>query len=280
MLGIGLVPVTRVLLALSASALALPRGLEVATDAPGRLAGRLHASVAPAAFEARALGPGTAAASIELDGLRVDVTLDLGTALAVLDGRGEVSIQERLALQRLAGTLERYLEPHARALPLHEALLLAATQLMSEAPVGLRLSHVEIPAPRRGAAAAGRTGAAGASCQAADNDGIAYLDGGCALQLHDDICHDALGACFACEVLPNGCSVAQGCPGRCGAGCGLFGGRGSYTRDCAEHDRCCTLHGQCANPLSFDCGDEFWEAADDVLWGWLASNCPQGCPAS
>ncbi len=47
--------------------------------------------------------------------------------------------------------------------------------------------------------------------------------------------------------------------------------------DCAEHDRCCRVHGGCLNPFDTECGDEFQEAADGKnFWkiGWRGDQIP------
>jgi hypothetical protein len=44
-----------------------------------------------------------------------------------------------------------------------------------------------------------------------------------------------------------------------------------YTYDCGDHDRCGRVHGGSLNPWDAECGDDYWEADDDFLWGW--PNC-------
>lgn len=108
-----------------------------------------------------------------------------------------------------------------------------------------------------------------------DEDGIALLENACTLTLNDSIWHDAVGTHDFCrETLEVGCDIATDCLGRCSAGCGASGGAGVYSVDCAEHDRCCRVHGGCLNPFDIQCGDEFDEATDDTLFGTPNS---QGC---
>ena len=59
--------------------------------------------------------------------------------------------------------------------------------------------------------------------------------------------------------------------GECGSGCD---GLNIFTYDCGDHDRCGRVHGGSANPWDAECGDEYWEADDDFLWGY--PNCYEG----
>lgn len=54
------------------------------------------------------------------------------------------------------------------------------------------------------------------------------------------------------------------CFGRCGAGCGGNNGRGTYTRDCLDHDNCVRFGHNIASPF---CNDEFLTTADDAIFG-------------
>lgn len=56
--------------------------------------------------------------------------------------------------------------------------------------------------------------------------------------------------------------------GECGPGCN---GLNIYTYDCGDHDRCGRVHGGSTNPWDSECGDEYFEADDDFIWGW--PNC-------
>jgi hypothetical protein len=52
------------------------------------------------------------------------------------------------------------------------------------------------------------------------------------------------------------------CRGRCGAGCNHWFDD-DYTWDCFDHDRCVTTYGGSDLSGNSNCGDEFWDAADD-----------------
>lgn len=126
--------------------------------------------------------------------------------------------------------------------------------------------------------------AAGKTCFRCDNT-TSYLSA-CNYQSVSNVCHDADGSsghCFECETLTIGCNSGSSCVGRCGPGCnpsscpasGGLDGEGTYTFDCAEHDRCCGQHGGCLSGLAaVHCGDEYGEAYDDTIYG----NCScTGC---
>ncbi len=61
------------------------------------------------------------------------------------------------------------------------------------------------------------------------------------------------------------------CIGRCGSGCGsTFTIASAWTKDCLDHDRCGRVNGggsASSNPFDRECGDEYFEASDDYLFG-------------
>lgn len=121
-----------------------------------------------------------------------------------------------------------------------------------------------------GSSDSGGTTVAGA-CQRADDDGIRYW--GCNAQV-TSLDHDAKH-CFLTQTSKNVGPCTNKCKGRCGPGCGSTGaGHGTYARDCGEHDQCCRIHGGCANPWDSECGDEYFDADDDFMFGRV--NC-HGC---
>lgn len=244
--------------------------LQLTARAHDRIAGKLDGTWSPVRFQARATDLRHALASVDSARLHVEAEIDVAEGVAVLDGRGQVSLEDRKNFETLARELERRLEPPTGELALHERLLYRMALLFSEAPVGLSLGHLEISAA---------DGVEGASllqtCQQADNDGVTYLSGSCGVGVHQ-VCGDTSTECFGCDALHTGCDPAFDCLGRCGAGCGN-GGRGWYTQDCADHDRCCASIGGCDNVFRLDCSDEFVELIDDILFGWFQSNCAGGC---
>ena len=153
-------------------------------------------------------------------------------------------------------------------------MLAVAATILGEAPADWQPGPTVILAPRGGSGESGASPAGNRECQVSDQDGIDYLEGGCAYQVYDDICHDAQSFCFTCESILNGCNTSVGCPGNCLPGCPAEG-RGWYTRDCAEYDRCCSLHNDCNNPGV--CLDELRESLNDIVFGWMDLNCQEGC---
>ena len=105
---------------------------------------------------------------------------------------------------------------------------------------------------------------AAAYCQVADDNGIWYFN--CQTR-HRTLCHDTRGHCWLCESIHSG-PGSRDCVGECGPGCN---GLNIYTYDCGDHDRCARVHGGAWNPWDADCGDEYWDADDDFIWGW--PNC-------
>jgi hypothetical protein len=103
------------------------------------------------------------------------------------------------------------------------------------------------------------------SCQRADDDGIVHFTN-CSSSAQADLYHDAKGShCFLVQRDRNVGPCTKNCKGRCGPGCGAGAPDGGYTRDCAEHDQCCRIHGGCGNPWDGQCGDEFFDADDDYF---------------
>jgi len=57
------------------------------------------------------------------------------------------------------------------------------------------------------------------------------------------------------------------CMGRCGADCGSWWAASAWTRDCFEHDQCSLDYNASGGAADDHCGDEFWNAADDYVFG-------------
>lgn len=114
------------------------------------------------------------------------------------------------------------------------------------------------------------------ACQRASQYGISYLT--CRGRTHR-LRHDSRFHCYRTKRLGTGpCSYK--CRGHCGPRCGLIGvnGAGTYSRDCAEHDRCAGHDGGRSagiNGNDRSCGDEFRDARDDFLRGRI--NCSGVC---
>jgi hypothetical protein len=250
--------------------------LTLASRTERQISGRFDHEGRVVSFLGRTETPGHAMVRVEVDALRLETWVDFEQQRARTDGHGGVvTLQDRQALaalyERMRGGLVA--APGATASqkePPHEALLLRRIAYWSEAPVGTTLGAREFGppsarfAPQRPApGGGGHTAAAALACQMPDENGIAYFNCNVSPQVE---CHDA-SHCFTCASRPAG-RYAADCPGECGPGCN---GLNIYTWDCLDHDYCCRIHGGCLNPWDSECGDEFFEADDDFLWGW--PNC-------
>lgn len=232
----------------------------------------------------------------------LEAEADIDANVRTLNGLGHaLSLNEKLALLALSIQLERQLDTREKILPLHEDFLLRVSSYWSEAPVGWPLASRSIAgpppgqplavaeeiaedAPAQAAAACASGGENFLECQSGcvhDDDGITLLSNPCCCR-NRSLWHDAqniIGQCtihgFCRESIRGGCDLPGDCLGRCGPECGAANGKGTYTLDCAEHDRCCRIHGACLNPDAIQCGDEFDDAADDFLFG--ATSCDNGC---
>jgi hypothetical protein len=247
--------------------------LHVSQQGPGRVSGWFEGR-ASVAFDARATSADRASASISVPGIELELAIDLRAGSATLGGRGQIAAADRELLAAFATTLIGRLGSATGKLGLHEHALAAAATILAEAPAGWQPSHDVAYAPQLGDEPGGASPTGVEACQMADQDGVDFLEGGCTLQTYDDICHDSQTICFSCETLLNGCDISLGCFGNCFAGCALEG-RGWYTRDCAEHDRCCTMNANCNTPGV--CLDEFRESLNDIIFGWMGLNCVEGC---
>jgi hypothetical protein len=205
--------------------------------------------------------------------------------------------EDRTALLTFNSALEvDWLEPASKAgetLSGHKDLVTRLAMLLSEAPLGVPMTAQQVPRPKtrktdrrytpngtphvescladviattEPSSSDQRIGVA--ACQRSDEDGIHYFLT-CKTGKRT-ICHDA-NHCFACERINSGL-FSPDCLGRCGSGCGILH-IGTYSYDCGDHDRCGRRHGSSTNPFDSECGDEFWEADDDTLWG--RRNCPR-----
>lgn len=287
-----------------------PEVLHLSVDGPDRLGGSFRELTGPA-ISFLVLGEPTRA-RVELSVGDIEVRLDRDFAQGVArwsGGGATMTAAAQTSLLALNAAMAREWAPDSLAerasLPVLKDLLVRLVELVAEAPVGIVLSDqvVERPAesteattgaallrdepgraafdaasastygPDAGAAADGCRvdvgGTAPRACQVSDDDGIAYMS--CATMTRT-LWHDAGGHCFMSERIWSGPDSGD-CLGRCGPGCGFWGG-GIYSYDCGEHDQCGRVHGGSTNPWDSECGDEYWDADDDFIWGW--PNCPWG----
>jgi hypothetical protein len=246
-------------------------------------------------FDARTVSPSESTASITVNGKRFTVNRNFGTNVIHWSGGGAVlTPDDRVTLKSFES--ERLREASQRPGPVgprpdHEDLLERLSALVAEAPLGVVIGNRVVrksteattddrPLPpgaivvenEPDTASDPDTAAdaiAAAPCQQSNEDGINYY-ASCDVRGRWT-CHDARSRCFGCQSVRTGKSSSVDCLGRCGAGCGVRGGRGTYSYDCGDHDECGRIHGGSTNPRDADCGDEYWEADDDFLWG--RNNC-------
>lgn len=262
------------------------------------LSGVIHAQEI-ARFSSRMTATDKADLQISVGEVTLRAEADFLLESRTVDGGGHaLSVEERKTLMALALALEESLDPYRQSLPAHEDFLFRVINLWSEAPVGWPLSrhvvtapteyHLE-PANESGGCQSGNdndpteSGCSTNDCNRRDNDGVTLLFG-CDCFNYVEMWHDTkvlrwygLACGHACEeTLAAGCDLDKDCLGRCGAGCGSSG-RGRYTVDCTDHDRCCRIHGGCLNPIALSCGDEYGDAIDDFLFA--STNCTDGCSA-
>jgi hypothetical protein len=222
-------------------------------------------------------------ANVTVDGKEFFVERDSEAGTATWDGGGAtLTPDDRAALDQLSETLDvQWFTPADVArigLAEHKELLARLVMLLAEAPVGVAIDAQSVDRPAEYSEPAVREPsgkiaqseelcAAPASstamllgCQVDDDDGILYMD--CTTTTTRLLYHDAESHCFLSEFVTSG-PGSSGCLGECGPGCN---GIDTYTYDCGEHDRCGRVHGGSNNPWDGNCGDEFWDADDDVLW--------------
>lgn len=254
--------------------------LTVTSDPNVLLQGDFILNGTSASFSARHRGPEAITLAIAVNGIVVDADWQGGpTPLINIDGRGSVMMPtEKKVLQELVFRLERDWDPYSTTLPPERHFIFRLLMMLSEAPAGYKLGTFRIDLPRSSGVSTVFPGhgapsslphpetSSAAECDPMDGqDGQAHYAGVCSggrnLASHHDACNHEFDR-FNHLI---GCNSRAGCPGRCGAGCGSRGGAGSYTVDCADHDKCCADHGDCFNPFDSDCGDEYSEAVDDVL---------------
>ena len=270
--------------------------LQITVDSGDVVTGSFARGAGIVTFEGHRTSAVSASAALVVNGKEVTASRDLKTGTATWSGAGAtLKPDDHDVLVALVEALDRrWIEPTKdteATLGGHRDLVLRMTMLLAEAPLGLRLDPQVAPRPGErtldrtfeltGVAPAEEscladviaTTDAGSTerrdaliqCQQSNEDGILYF-ANCSTGGRT-ICHDADGHCFLCEIVSSG-PGSSGCLGECGPGCD---GLNIFTYDCGDHDQCGRVHGGSLNPWDAECGDEYWEADDDFLWGW--PNC-------
>jgi cysteine-rich repeat protein len=196
-------------------------------------------------FSVKAIGDDRVTIALDIDGIPLDIAVDLSAQTLVEDAHGgSFALAHRTILLGLRDAIGDQHPEVNDTLAGH--LLVKVADRWAEAPIGRAMLRRDVSfAPQPEPAEAVKYGCGG--------DGVTCLPGtsgsSWAIFTHGGIC-DA-------RSTPYGDSV---CRGRCGAGCNWFDE--DYTWDCLDHDVCLDY--------SNDCGDEFNDAADD----WIATNAP------
>lgn len=270
--------------------------LLISQDSGELVTGSFARGAGTVTFEGHRTSAVSASVVIVVNSKKVIADRDLRSGTASWSGAGATLLpDDRDALVALVKALDgRWIEPTRdtqETLGGHRDLVLRVSMLLAEAPLGLALDPQVAPRPGErkldrtfeltGVAPTEEscladviaTTAAGSAerrdaliqCQQSNEDGILYF-GSCGTGGRT-ICHDADSHCFLCEIVNSG-PASSGCLGECGPGCD---GLNIYTYDCGDHDQCGRVHGGSLNPWDAECGDEYFEADDDFLWGW--PNC-------
>lgn len=266
-----------------------PDGLNVTESSASHDAGTFTSSATTISFDATAVTSATADAEVTVAGKTFTVDRDHQSGKASWSGaKASLTPDDRDALVAFAAALiTEWATPaigSGAEVTDHRDLVIRLAELLAEAPLGEKIGTKSVPRPAEtttdmrvvpsgvptvescveDALAEGATEAAAAdACQRIDEDGIQYFGSSCATR-YRTLCHDTAGHCFLCESVWSG-PHSSACLGRCGPGCT---GSPTYTYDCGDHDRCVRVHGGFpANPWDRNCGDEFWTADDDLLWG-------------
>lgn len=274
---------------------------------PGVVAGTYTAAGSHITFRSSATAA-SGTARLSVNGKSFRLTRDLAAGLATWTGGGTVLVPtDRQAAVGLVAAIDRQwiraAAADGRSLTMERDLAARLAFLVAEAPLGTALTDQRVRQPAAGTEAAGGSGArtvagalpvadptrcitetanrvaaqrgvaatdanvaleATAACQVSDDNGIWYFP---CTTANRTLCHDAGGHCWLCETIHTGPGSSE-CMGECGPGCN---GLNIYTYDCGDHDRCGRAHGGSLNPWDSECGDEYWDADDDFIWGW--PNC-------
>ncbi len=250
------------LVAGTAAAALLTGRLEVRGE-PDRLDGEYVLGEDLASFLAEQREDGRVEARITVNGIAFDAIFDPAGPEVRLDGGGQrLPAPERAVLRSLVSELERRWQPSRQTLTDPERTVFRLVLLLSDAPASFVFSAMTVRP--NGAGSGGPAGAPiPGGCEDQDDGDNTYID--CPPHV-GEVCYDACPIHgFLCEDANLGCDQTNECLGRCGAGCSSDGS-GAYRQDCADHDACCRRHGDCLNPLDAECGDEYFEAADDFLF--------------
>jgi hypothetical protein len=227
--------------------------LELSVDGAVITGSYVHAG-SVVAFRSESKGPQRATLQLDVNGAVLELDLDLGAQLYSEDGNlNALQAEDRAALLAMRDAV---MAAHPELIEtLHGKVLVRHADRMAEAPIGLTLDRrvVDMAAATasrfQDRADADGCGGDGATCLWGTNGwDYAVYDPG-----NDGTC--------VWTWAQYGENQAN-CSGRCGAGCNHWFDD-DYTWDCFDHDRCVDHYGGSTMSGNPNCGDEFWDAADD-----------------
>lgn len=228
---------------------------------PEHITGSFARAGATVDYDAWSRGPEQASLDLNVNGVAIEVELDMADGILLQDGHGHALQRvDTEALLALRDAL--YDEDPTLMDSLPGELLVRHLDRLAEAPPGLVVAQHDTrldlqPRMLRSATC----GDDGVTCLAGTNGtATAYYqpDG---------------GSCTSVSNLSYG-EDQSWCRGRCGAGCpGWWFSDDDYTQDCFDHDTCVDELNAGNFFWDSDCGDEFWEADDDYF-STYADACP------
>ncbi len=197
---------------------------------------------------------------LDVNGAQLDVILDLATQTFIDDGHATAIFEDDIAV--LLALRDALATEHPEiAGTLQGTLLARHTDRVAEAPAGIVLARQEISMRPVSPPRVRDPKLLGADADGCGGDGATCLPGtnGWDYAVYDP---GDNGTCVW-QWAQYGENQSQ-CSGRCGAGCNHWFDD-DYTWDCFDHDRCVDSYGGSTMSGNANCGDEFWDAADDYV---------------
>ena len=231
-----------------------PSQLEISTLDDTTFSGLFYRAGSVVRFESRSFDQQRATLRLVVNGSSIDVELDLVDGTFIDDGHDAALHADDLAvLIALRDALyQEY--PDEVGATLQGRLLARHTDRLADAPAGFTFPRRVFDLQPDAAAAKYRAdadgcGGDGSTCFPGTNGwDYAVFDPG-----NDGTCQWQWSQYG--EDAPN-------CWGRCGSGCNHWFDD-DYTWDCLDHDKCVWWYGGSTMSDNGNCGDEFWDAADD-----------------
>jgi hypothetical protein len=227
--------------------------LEIETLDGTAVAGSFVNAGSLVAFRAESIDQQIATVHLDVNGVAFDARLDTTTRAYTEDGHlGAFYDEDLAALLALRDAFATEL-PDEITGTLQGRLLVKLADRLSEAPAGMTFDRRDIVVAENAGRVQDRADADGCG-----GDGSACLWGenGWDYAVFDWADN---GTCYW-QWAQYGNDASE-CQGRCGAGCSWWDH--DYTWDCFDHDRCVDSWGGSTGSGNANCGDEFWDAADD-----------------